>query len=199
MQVTETEIRITQKVHFATAGEAVTVYDPGARAYRPSTLVDLYDTARLVDRLDNIHRYCQMVVATEIEDAVCIPAEDAIAVSAKTGLNVEQVLDAIVEKVPPPTGDPDGLLQALIFDAEYNDYRGVVVYIRILEGRIEKDMDPYRSARQMDTDEIVAAHELRDYLKTLVEMSYQSIGYRRVKNPRIWSMHDLNVLMDFSG
>jgi len=68
-----------------------------------------------------------------------------------------------------------------------------------VEMRIEKDMDPYKSARQMDTDEIVAAHELRDYLMTMVEMSYQSIGYRRVKNPRIWSMHDLDVLTDFSG
>jgi 3-methylcrotonyl-CoA carboxylase beta subunit len=68
-----------------------------------------------------------------------------------------------------------------------------------VEQRIEADMDPYKAAAQMDTDEIVAAHELRDYLMTLVEMSYQSIGYRRVKNPRIWSMHDLQVLMDFPG
>jgi len=68
-----------------------------------------------------------------------------------------------------------------------------------VEGRIEADMDPYKAARQMDTDEIVAAHELRDYLTTLVEMCYQSIGYRRVKNPRIWSMHDIDVLTDFTG
>jgi 3-methylcrotonyl-CoA carboxylase beta subunit len=68
-----------------------------------------------------------------------------------------------------------------------------------VEGRIDADMDPYKSASQMDTDEIVAVHELRDYLATLVEMSYQSIGYRRVKNPRIWSMHDLNILMDYPG
>ncbi len=67
-----------------------------------------------------------------------------------------------------------------------------------VEDRIEKDMDPYKTASQMDTDEIVAAHELRDYLMTLVEMSYQTIGYRRVKNPRIWSMHDLSVLTDFT-
>jgi acetyl-CoA carboxylase carboxyltransferase component len=71
--------------------------------------------------------------------------------------------------------------------------------MREVEQRIEADMDPYKAAAQMDTDEIVAAHELRDYLMTLVEMSYQSIGYRRVKNPRIWSMHDLQVLMDFPG
>ncbi len=68
-----------------------------------------------------------------------------------------------------------------------------------VENRIEQDMDPYKAASQMDTDEIVAAHELRDYLLTLVEMSYQAIGYRRVKNPRIWSMHDLQVLTDQIG
>jgi acetyl-CoA carboxylase carboxyltransferase component len=68
--------------------------------------------------------------------------------------------------------------------------------MKSVEDRITKDMDPYRAARQMDTDEIVAMHELRDYLRVLVEMSYQSIGYRRVKNPRIWSMHDLEVLTD---
>jgi acetyl-CoA carboxylase carboxyltransferase component len=67
-----------------------------------------------------------------------------------------------------------------------------------VEERIEADMDPYKTARQMDTDEIVAMHELRDYLMTLVEMCYQSIGYRRIKNPRIWSMHDLHVLTEKS-
>jgi acetyl-CoA carboxylase carboxyltransferase component len=66
-----------------------------------------------------------------------------------------------------------------------------------VEDRIEADMDPYKTACQMDTDEIVAVHELRDYLMTLVEMCYQSCGYRRVKNPRIWSLHDLQLLTDF--
>jgi 3-methylcrotonyl-CoA carboxylase beta subunit len=62
------------------------------------------------------------------------------------------------------------------------------------EERIAADMDPYRAASQMDTDEIVAAHDLRAYLEVLVDACYQSIGYRRVKNPRIWSLHDLEVL-----
>lgn len=77
-------------------------------------------------------------VATEIEDAVCLPAEDAIGVSAKTGQNVEQVLEAIVQRIPPPSGDPQGNLQALIFDALYDDYRGVVSYLRVFHGRISK-------------------------------------------------------------
>ncbi|MBT8451622.1 MAG: propionyl-CoA carboxylase [Deltaproteobacteria bacterium] len=65
-----------------------------------------------------------------------------------------------------------------------------------VEARIEQDMDPYVAAKQMDTDEIVHLDELRDWLKALVEMSYQSVGYRRVKNARIWSLHDLDVLMN---
>ena len=63
------------------------------------------------------------------------------------------------------------------------------------EARIEGDMDPFVAARQMDTDEIVALDELRDYLGALVEMAYQGTGYRRVKNPRIWSLHDLRELV----
>jgi acetyl-CoA carboxylase carboxyltransferase component len=67
--------------------------------------------------------------------------------------------------------------------------------MRDTEARIERDMDPFVAARQMDTDEIVELGELRAYLGALVEMSYQNTGYRRVKNPRIWSMHDLAVLV----
>ena len=63
-----------------------------------------------------------------------------------------------------------------------------------VESRISKDMDPILSARQLDTDEIILLGELRTYLETLIEMSYQSIGYRRVKNPRIWTMHDIKSL-----
>jgi acetyl-CoA carboxylase carboxyltransferase component len=66
--------------------------------------------------------------------------------------------------------------------------------MRAVEEKIEQDMDPIRSARQMDTDEIVTLAELRTYLEAAVEMSYQSTSARRVKNPRIWSLHDLAVL-----
>jgi 3-methylcrotonyl-CoA carboxylase beta subunit len=66
--------------------------------------------------------------------------------------------------------------------------------MREVESRIEGDMDPFVAARQMDTDEIVELGELRGYLAALVEMSYQATGYRRIKNPRIWSMHDLREL-----
>lgn len=66
--------------------------------------------------------------------------------------------------------------------------------MRVTAARIEKDMDPVLSAAQMDTDEVIALQDLRGWLVAFAEMSYQSIGYRRVKNPRIWSIHDFNVL-----
>ena len=66
--------------------------------------------------------------------------------------------------------------------------------MRKVEARIEADMDPYVAAAQMDTDEIVQLDELRDWLSVLVESSYQSIGHRRIKNARIWSLHDLESM-----
>ena len=63
-----------------------------------------------------------------------------------------------------------------------------------VESRITADMDPVKAAAQMDVDEVIEAGELRLYLEAAMEMSYQSIGYRRIKNPRIWSLHDLAVL-----
>ncbi len=75
-------------------------------------------------------------VKTEIEDVIGIDAEDAPLVSAKSGLNVEQVLEQIVEKIPAPEGDPNGPLQGLIFDSIYDAYKGVIIFTRIKEGTI---------------------------------------------------------------
>jgi 3-methylcrotonyl-CoA carboxylase beta subunit len=71
--------------------------------------------------------------------------------------------------------------------------------MRETEQRIEADMSPYRAASQMDTDEIIAFGELRGWLTALAEMAYQSVGYRRVKNPRIWSLHDIAALSEPRG
>ena len=76
-------------------------------------------------------------VRGEIEDIVGIPAEDCPAVSAKTGLNIEQVLEAIVRDVPAPKGDVNAPLKALIFDSYYDSYLGVVVYVRIFDGSVK--------------------------------------------------------------
>ncbi len=76
-------------------------------------------------------------VRNEIEDIIGIPAEDCPAVSAKTGLNIDQVLRAVVDLVPAPSGDEDGPLKALIFDSYYDSYLGVVVYVRIFDGSVK--------------------------------------------------------------
>lgn len=77
-------------------------------------------------------------VKNEIEDVIGIEAQDAPMISAKTGLNVEDVLEAIVTKIPAPTGDPDGPLKALIFDSLYDAYKGVIIFCRIKEGTVKK-------------------------------------------------------------
>ncbi len=73
--------------------------------------------------------------------------------------------------------------------------RATLAGMQEVEERIEADMDPFVAARQMDTDEIVDLGDVRAWLEVLVESSYQSAGYRRVKNPRIWTMHDLRELV----
>jgi len=75
-------------------------------------------------------------VAMEIENLIAEPAENCIFTSAKTGEGIQEMLDAIVRQVPPPGGSPDGPAKALIFDSDYDDYRGVIVYVRLFDGRI---------------------------------------------------------------
>ena len=77
-------------------------------------------------------------VKDEIEEIIGIPAQDAPEISAKAGINIDAVLDDIVANVPAPSGDPDAPLKALIFDSQYDNYRGVIVFMRIMDGRIRK-------------------------------------------------------------
>jgi GTP-binding protein LepA len=77
-------------------------------------------------------------VRDQIIELVGCKPEDILLASAKTGLGVQEILDAIVEKIPPPVGNPDAPLQALIFDSVFNSFRGIIVYYRILNGRIKK-------------------------------------------------------------
>ncbi len=78
---------------------------------------------------------------TEIEDIIGIPAMDAPEISAKQGVNIQAVLDSIVDNVPAPKGDPSAPLQALVFDSQYDAYRGVIVLVRVMQGTIRRDME----------------------------------------------------------
>ena len=80
-------------------------------------------------------------VKDEIEEIIGIPAQDSPEISAKAGINIDAVLDTIVKGVPAPSGDPSAPLKALIFDSQYDSYRGVIVFIRVFDGEIRKDME----------------------------------------------------------
>jgi GTP-binding protein LepA len=76
-------------------------------------------------------------VAQEIEELLAVPAEDIPRISAKAGLNVEEVLERVVAEVPPPSGNLNGPLRALVFDCQYDSYRGVIAYVRVVDGSIK--------------------------------------------------------------
>ena len=80
-------------------------------------------------------------VKNEVEEIIGIPAQDAPEISAKNGINIDAVLDDIVANVPAPSGEPDAPLKALIFDSQYDNYRGVIVFMRIIDGTIKKDSE----------------------------------------------------------
>ncbi len=90
----------------------------------------------IINKIDLPAAHPEEVIA-EIEDIIGIPAEGAPKISAKTGQNVAAVLDEIVEKIPSPSGDESAPLKALIFDSYYDSYRGVIVYVRVKDGKIK--------------------------------------------------------------
>ena len=120
---------------------AILVVD-AAQGVEAQTLANVYlaldhdlDVMPVINKVDLPSAQPDEVVK-EIEDVIGIEAEDAPRISAKTGLNIEQVLEQIVEKIPAPGGDPEAPLQALIFDALYDSYKGVIVFCRIKEGTV---------------------------------------------------------------
>ncbi len=120
---------------------AILVVD-AAQGVEAQTLANVYlaldhdlDVMPVINKVDLPSAQPDEVVK-EIEDVIGIEAEDAPRISAKTGLNVDQVLEQIVQKIPAPAGDPKAPLQALIFDALYDSYKGVIVFCRIKEGTV---------------------------------------------------------------
>ncbi len=113
----------------------------------------------------------------EIEDIIGIPAEDCPAVSAKNGLNIEDVLEKIVTDIPAPEGDKDKPLKALIFDSHYDSYLGVVVYIRIFDGTI-KAGDRIRLMAQGSEFDVVEVGTMEPFgLKKAESLSAGEVGY----------------------
>ena len=80
-------------------------------------------------------------VKNEIEEIIGIPAQDAPEISAKAGINIDSVLESVVHGIPAPAGDPDAPLKALIFDSQYDNNRGVIVFLRVFDGRVTKDTE----------------------------------------------------------
>ena len=116
-------------------------------------------------------------VRTEIEDVIGIIAEDCPAVSAKNGLNINQVLDAVIDKIPAPKGDPDAPLKCLIFDSYYNAYLGVVVYVRVMDGTLRAG-DKIKLMSTGATYDVVEVGYLNAFgLKKGEELRAGEVGY----------------------
>lgn len=122
---------------------AILVVD-AAQGVEAQTLANVYlaldhdlDVIPVINKVDLPSARPEEVIE-EIEDVIGIEAQEAPLISAKTGLNVEEVLEQIVHKLPSPTGNPDAPLQALIFDSVYDSYKGVIVFCRLKEGTIKK-------------------------------------------------------------
>ncbi len=122
---------------------AILVVD-AAQGIEAQTLANVYlaldhdlDVFPVINKIDLPSAEPQRVI-DEIEDVIGIEAQDAPLISAKNGIGIEDVLEAIVHKIPAPKGDPNGPLQALIFDSLYDSYKGVIVFCRIKEGTVKR-------------------------------------------------------------
>lgn len=125
-------------------------------------------------------------VALEIEDVIGIEAESAPRISAKTGLNVDQVLEAIVEQLPPPGGDESEPLQALIFDSLYDSYKGVIVFLRVKNGTVRKGDRVRMMATGAEVDVVEIGYFAPGRFIPCEELSAGMVGYltASIKNVR---------------
>ena len=170
---------------------AVLVVD-AAQGIEAQTLANVYlaldhdlDVFPVINKIDLPSADPERVVS-EIEDVIGIEAADAPRISAKTGLNVEEVLEQIVTKIPAPKGDPAAPLQALIFDSLYDSYRGVIVFCRIMQGTVKKGTPIHMMATGADFEVVEAGYFGAGQFIPCDELSAGMVGYitASIKNVR---------------
>ena len=140
---------------------AILVVD-AAQGIEAQTLANLYQAVEagltivpVVNKID-LDAAQPELVAEEISDVTGIPREDVIFASAKQGIGTQDILEAVIAKVPPPHGDPSAPLRALIFDSHYDTYRGVITYVRVVDGEIK----PRTKIRMMNTGKVHEVDEV---------------------------------------
>ena len=116
-------------------------------------------------------------VKNEIEDVIGIPADDAPLISAKMGINIEDVLEQIVKKIPAPSGNPDEPLQALIFDSYYDSYKGVIVYCRVFNGSLKAGQKIRMMASGKEFDVVEVGYLNPDGMVLADELRTGEVGY----------------------
>ena len=116
-------------------------------------------------------------VKDEIEEIIGIPAQDAPEISAKAGINIDAVLNDIVKNVPAPSGDPNAPLKALIFDSQYDNYRGVIVFMRLVDGSIRKDSEVLLMSTGARYKVVEVGHLRPIGLDPCEELSAGDVGY----------------------
>ncbi len=115
-------------------------------------------------------------IAQELEDLIGIPMDQMIRVSAKTGLNVEAVLEAVVQRVPPPKGDRESPLQALIFDSQYDAYKGVIAYMRVINGKLNARDALHLMSTNIDVNPVEIGY-MSPNMKVAGELLAGEVGY----------------------
>ncbi|HHX01470.1 MAG TPA: elongation factor 4 [Firmicutes bacterium] len=128
-------------------------------------------------------------VKREIEETIGIDSSEAILASAKTGAGIEEILEAIVTRIPPPEGDPDAHLQALIFDSHYDSYRGAVAYVRVFNGRLEvgDQIQMMSSGRNFEVTELAVLRPVMTPVDRLLpgEVGCVMASMKNVKDTRV--------------
>ena len=174
---------------------AILVVD-AAQGVEAQTLANVYlaldhdlDVMPVINKIDLPSAEPERVIE-EIEDVIGIEAEDAPRISAKTGLNVEEVLEQIVEKIPAPGGDPKAPLQALIFDSLYDAYKGVIVFCRLMEGTIKKGTPIRMMATGAEAEVVEVGYFGAGQFIPCDELSAGMVGYvtasrKNVKDTRV--------------